>query len=99
VARLLACIPGGHPGYIAWERYQDNLRLHASNGRGYDAARTSMPREGVALLQGRAVCGRCGQNMRVRYRDHRGKLESWYVCDRAMDARGAELPIDRRAID
>jgi len=83
----LACIPNAHPGYITWERYQENLRLLAANGHGYDAARASPPREGVALLQGRAVCGRCGQYMRVRYRDVRGKLESWYVCDRASDAR------------
>ena len=25
--------------------------------------------------------------MRARYRERRGKLESWYVCDRATDAR------------
>lgn len=83
----LACIPNAHAGYITWERYQENLRMLASNGHGYDAARASPPREGAALLQGRAICGRCGQHMRVRYRDHRGKLESWYVCDRATDAR------------
>ena len=83
----LACIPNAHPGYITWDRYQDNLRLLASNGRGYDAARASPPREGVALLQGRAVCGRCGQYLRVRYREARGKLESWYICDRASDSR------------
>jgi DNA invertase Pin-like site-specific DNA recombinase len=83
----LACIPNAHAGYIAWERYQENLRLLASNSHGYDAARASPPREGVALLQGRAVCGRCGQYLRVRYRDARGRLESWYVCDRASDAR------------
>jgi DNA invertase Pin-like site-specific DNA recombinase len=83
----LACIPNAHPGYITWERYQENLRLLESNGHGYDAARASPPREGVALLQGRAVCGRCGQYLRVRYRDARGKLESWYVCDRTTDAR------------
>jgi DNA invertase Pin-like site-specific DNA recombinase len=86
-ADWLACIPGAHPGYITWERYQENLRLLASNGRGYDAARGSPPREGVALLQGRAVCGRCGQYMRARYREQRGKLESWYVCDRSTAAR------------
>jgi DNA invertase Pin-like site-specific DNA recombinase len=83
----LACIPNAHPGYISWDRYQENLRLLASNGHGYDVARASPPREGAALLQGRAVCGRCGQYMRVRYRDRRGKLESWYVCDRATDSR------------
>ena len=83
----LACIPNAHPGYIPWDRYQENLRLLAANGHGYDAARASPPREGVALLQGRAVCGRCGQYLRVRYREARGKLESWYVCDRAADSR------------
>ncbi len=97
----LACIPNAHAGYITWDRYQENLRLLASNGHGYDAARASPPREGVALLQGRAVCGRCGQHMRVRYREARGKLESWYVCDRATDSRAepncqslAGTPID-----
>jgi len=83
----LACIPNAHPGYITWERYQENLRLLAANGHGYDAARASPPREGVALLQGRGICGRCGQYMRARYREARGKLESWYVCDRASDTR------------
>ena len=83
----LACIPNAHPGYITWDRHQENLRLLAENGHGYDVARASPPREGVALLQGRAVCGRCGQHLRVRYRDARGRLESWYVCDRATDSR------------
>lgn len=97
----LACIPNAHPGYISWDRYQENLRLLASNGHGYDVARASPPREGAALLQGRAICGRCGQHMRARYRDTRGKLESWYVCDRATDSRAepncqslAGTPID-----
>lgn len=97
----LACIPNAHPGYITWERYQENLRLLAVNGRGYETARASPPREGIALLQGRAVCGRCGQFLRARYRDTRGKLESWYVCDRATDSRAepncqslAGTPID-----
>jgi DNA invertase Pin-like site-specific DNA recombinase len=84
----IACIPGAHPGYISWDRFQENLRLLASNGHGFDAARGSPPREGVALLQGRAVCGRCGQHLRARYRDARGKLESWYTCDRATGSRG-----------
>jgi hypothetical protein len=83
----LACIPNAHPGYITWDRYQENLRLLALNAHGYDVARASPPREGVALLQGRAVCGRCGQHMRARYREARGKLESWYVCDRATFSR------------
>ena len=84
----IACIPNAHPGYITWDRYQENLRLLESNGRGYELARASPPREGVALLQGCAVCGRCGRHLRVRYAARRGGLESWYVCDRASDTGG-----------
>jgi DNA invertase Pin-like site-specific DNA recombinase len=82
----LACIPNAHPGYITWDRFQENLKLLEANGRGYDIARSSPPREGAALLQGRAVCGCCGRHFRVRYAARRGKLESWYVCDRASSA-------------
>ena len=78
----LACIPSAHPGYITWDRFQDNLKVLQTNGRSYELARASPPREGAALLQGRAVCGRCGQHMRVRYQARRGRLEVWYVCDR-----------------
>jgi DNA invertase Pin-like site-specific DNA recombinase len=84
----LVCIPNAHPGYITWEQYQQNLKLLAANGRAYEVARGSPPREGAALLQGRAVCGRCGRHFRVRYRSTRGKQEAWYICDRAHSALG-----------
>jgi DNA invertase Pin-like site-specific DNA recombinase len=98
----LACIPNAHPGYISWERFQENLKILEGNGRGYELARASPPREGAALLQGRAVCGRCGQHFRVRYATRRGRQEAWYVCDRGHATRGerdcqsiAGGPIDR----
>jgi DNA invertase Pin-like site-specific DNA recombinase len=97
----LACIPNAHPGYISWERFQENLKILESNGRPYELARASPPREGAALLQGRAVCGRCGRHFRVRYATRRGRQEAWYVCDRGHTARGelncqsiAGAPID-----
>ena len=97
----LACIPSAHPGYITWEQFQQNLGTLEANGRGYDAARASPPREGAALLQGRAVCGRCGRHLRVRYAARRGRQEAWYVCDRAHGTRGepncqsiAGMPVD-----
>jgi DNA invertase Pin-like site-specific DNA recombinase len=83
----LACLPHAHPGYISWEQYQENLRVLQTNGRGYEIARRSPPREGAALLQGRAVCGRCGRHFRVRYAARRGRVEAWYVCDRAHGTR------------
>jgi hypothetical protein len=98
----LACIPNAHPGYISWERFQENIKILESNGRPYEVARSSPPREGAALLQGRAVCGRCGTHFRVRYVARRGKQEGWYVCDRGHTARGepncqsiAAAPIDQ----
>ena len=98
----LACIPNAHPGYISWEQHQQNLKLLATNGRGYELARVSPPREGVALLQGRAVCGRCGRHFHVTYRSSPGKQEAWYVCDRSHGALGepncqsiAGPPIDK----
>jgi DNA invertase Pin-like site-specific DNA recombinase len=87
-ADWLACIPNAHAGYITWERFQENLRILETNGRGYEVARASPPREGAALLQGRAVCGRCGRYFRVRYAARRGRLEAWYICDRAHGTRG-----------
>lgn len=84
----LACIPNAHPGYISWERFQENRTILATNGRGYEVARMSPPREGAALLQGRAICGRCGKYFRIRYATRRGRQEAWYVCDRAHGAQG-----------
>jgi DNA invertase Pin-like site-specific DNA recombinase len=97
----LACMPNAHPGYITWEQFQENLKTLKANGRGYELARASPPREGTALLQGRAVCGRCGRHFGVRYAARRGKLEAWYICDRALSSLGeshcqsiAGVPID-----
>lgn len=84
----LSCIPGAHPGYISWEQFQQNLKILQANGRGFDAARASPPREGSALLQGRAVCGCCGRHLRARYVARRGRLEAWYVCGQAHNSRG-----------
>jgi DNA invertase Pin-like site-specific DNA recombinase len=98
----IACIPNAHPGYITWERYQENIRLLQANSRGYGIGRNSPPREGSALLQGRAICGVCGRYFRVRYRSSRRREESWYICDRASNSLGkshcqsiAGPPIDR----
>src|SRR6266542_6722630 len=56
-----------HPGYIAWSEYEENLRRLRENGQAYGAdRRKSPPREGPALLQGLAICGRCGDRMTVR---------------------------------
>jgi DNA invertase Pin-like site-specific DNA recombinase len=47
----LACIPNAHPGYISWEQFQENLKILETNGRPYEVARSSPPREGAALCR------------------------------------------------
>ena len=80
-----------HPGYITWERFEENERQLRDNAQARGAERRSAPREGPALLQGLAVCGVCGKNMTVRYRTSKGQQNPYYLCDRErIEAASAE---------
>jgi hypothetical protein len=74
------CLPEHHPGYVSWPQYlQTRERLQANvrpRGEGGGAAR-----EGAALLQGLARCGRCGRRMQVSYAGTGGKVRR-YACVR-----------------
>jgi DNA invertase Pin-like site-specific DNA recombinase len=73
-----------HPGYIAWDEFERNEQTLQRNIAAWSpGARGAMPREGVGLLQGRAVCGRCGARMRVRYQQLGAQLIPYYVCEEA----------------
>ena len=85
-----ACIPGAHPGYITVEQFERNcstLEKHRTL-RAREKGEPTPPREGPALLQGIAVCGRCGRRMQVRYGPH-GKahdtvsFSGTYTCVRS----------------
>jgi DNA invertase Pin-like site-specific DNA recombinase len=70
-----------HPGYITWEQFERNQRLLAANAYAHGSDRQAGPaREGPALLQGLAICGRCGRRMSVRYHERRGTLVPDYQC-------------------
>jgi len=72
-----------HPGYIPWEEFETNQATLVANANGYGPdRRCSPPREGVALLQGLAICGRCGHRMTVRYSVRHGHPVPIYVCQR-----------------
>jgi DNA invertase Pin-like site-specific DNA recombinase len=76
-------LPNAHPGYLSWEEFETNqatLRANAQS-RGLDRRR-SPAREGVALLQGLVLCGRCGERMTVRYIVRQGHPAPYYVCQR-----------------
>ena len=77
-----ALLRNAHPGYITWERFEENERQLRDNAQSYEAKRRSPPREGPALLQGLAICGVCGRNMTVRYYTRKGRQYPQYVCCR-----------------
>jgi DNA invertase Pin-like site-specific DNA recombinase len=77
-------IRDAHPGYISWEEYEQNFHRLPENAQANGAERRQgPPREGPALLQGLAVCGRCGERMTVRYYTRHQQLVPEYVCQRA----------------
>jgi DNA invertase Pin-like site-specific DNA recombinase len=79
-----------HPGYISWEEFERNEKTLRANIAGWAPdARGRMPREGVGLLQGRVMCGRCGLRMRVRYQQLGEVLLPYYVCEEAAVRRAA----------
>jgi DNA invertase Pin-like site-specific DNA recombinase/uncharacterized protein YndB with AHSA1/START domain/predicted DNA-binding transcriptional regulator AlpA len=57
-----------HPGYIDWATYQANQARIGTNSRprAHEPG-TGAVREGTALLQGLASCGRCGRRLAVHY--------------------------------
>ena len=76
-----AFIPNAHAGYISWEEYQENQKKLQENATQYRCQRQrTPPREGPALLQGLAICGKCGRRMQVQYHERRGHLYPDYVC-------------------
>jgi hypothetical protein len=73
-------IPNAHEGYITWEEYEQNQESLAANSCGGPERRKYPAREGPSLLQGLALCGRCGKGMTVRYHHRRGRLGPDYIC-------------------
>jgi excisionase family DNA binding protein len=84
------CLPEHHPGYVSWDEYlatRERLRANVRpRGEGGGAAR-----EGQALLQGLARCGRCGRRMQVAYSGNGGRVVR-YAC-----VRGHQLHATERA--
>lgn len=80
-----------HPGYIAWEEYEKNLRRLRENAKAYGGERRSPPREGPALLQGLAICGLCGKAMTIGYRVRQDRLIPEYLCQQEGIARAERI--------
>jgi hypothetical protein len=83
-------LPDHHPGYITlerWEANQKRLRDNVLTAGGYGSP--GAPREGRALLQGLARCGRCGRKLQVSYSGH--SLTPRYRCTKAQAMYGTAI--------
>jgi DNA invertase Pin-like site-specific DNA recombinase len=78
----LAFLKDAHPAYISWEEHERiDQRLQAGAKALRFGQAQCPPREGSALLQGRAVCGLCGSRMHVHYWRRRPEhLIPNYIC-------------------
>ncbi len=85
-------IKDAHPGYISWQQYEEIDQRLRKNASAYGIDRRHGPaREGPALLQGRAVCGICGNRMTVRYHKRGDKLIPDYWCNRSYMEHGTPV--------
>ena len=69
----LVRIQNHHAGYMSWPEYERNQQLLENNRTNAEHMLLSGgAREGLALLQGLLLCGRCGRRLTVRYKGNGG---------------------------
>src|SRR5262249_35269018 len=75
-------IQNHHEGYITWEEFLKNQQILEKNRTNGEETLLSGPvREGLALLQGLCLCGKCGLRLTVRYKGN-GGIYPVYECNR-----------------
>ena len=85
-------IPNVHVGFITWEQFEANQKRLAENALGFGGARKAGPaREGPALLQGRVICGVCGERMTIHYGMAYHQVAPTYVCQEASIRRAEKV--------
>jgi DNA invertase Pin-like site-specific DNA recombinase len=60
-------LPEHHPGYIDWATFQANQARIDTNVHPQPHQAGGAVREGAALLQGLAICGKCGRRLHTHY--------------------------------
>jgi DNA invertase Pin-like site-specific DNA recombinase len=85
-------IPDVHVGYISWQQFEANQKRLADNALGFGGERKAGPaREGPALLQGRVLCGICGERMSIHYNLLHQQVVPTYVCQHASIQRAEKV--------
>lgn len=97
VGEWQVCLKAAHPGYIDWEQFVANQKRLAQNSNSHAAGHMGIPRKGSALLQGIAVCGRCGRRMGLRYTGLNADYPV-YCCRADRDMAGGPLCQEVRAL-
>jgi DNA invertase Pin-like site-specific DNA recombinase len=86
-----------HPGYISWEAYLAHRAQLQANHSDYNEDRHGVPRKGQALLQGIAICARCGGRMSLHYSGPEGEFPV-YKCDFGRNQTGSTRCQEVRAL-
>ena len=81
-------IPNHHPGFIDWASFEMNQARLARNCRPAPQQAGGALREGSALLQGLATCGRCGRRLRVYYQGKNSTPGYYCANSQAFSGRG-----------
>jgi DNA invertase Pin-like site-specific DNA recombinase len=85
-----AFFPNAHPGYLSFDQFEANQATLLGNAQAQGLERDKGPaREGPALLQGLAICAKCGRRMSVCYHLRRGVEVPDYQCMRECIDRAA----------
>lgn len=72
-----------HPAYISWDEYLKIQKQIEENTTPPKFQASRVTREGPALLQGLARCGKCGRSMHVKYHGQDKRCYHYYICNRA----------------
>lgn len=77
-----------HKGFIDWETYEMNQSRIAKNNRPAPHQASGAIREGSALLQGLATCGRCGRRLLVYYQGNNSTPGYYCAASNIVNGRG-----------
>lgn len=77
-----------HEGFIDKATFEANRKRIAANTRPRAHEAGGAVREGQALLQGIAVCARCGRKLKVHYQGRRGHKSPAYHCPASILVEG-----------
>lgn len=73
-------VPDVYPAYLSYDQYLRNRQQLHDNMYNFAKKARGAPRDGMALLQGLMLCGRCGRRMTVSH----GRAYRRYECRRAQ---------------